>query len=130
SRSALTAAFGKPADSTAGPADPDGWAGDGLPEGRKRSAPPACGEAWRCRARRGNRPRLTCRYPDHQHPHGQETADALVTLRRPPAAPTTHPRPQRRPRRRLQPLVPRVHPDTDTRCLTPRPTGTPPPRRP
>ena len=47
-----------------------------------------------------------------QQAHGQETADALDTPRRPPATPGPHPRPQRPARRRLPPLVPRPQPDT------------------
>ena len=44
--------------------------------------------------------------------HGQETADALDPARRPPDAPSPHPRPQRPARRRLSPLVLRPQPDT------------------
>ena len=50
--------------------------------------------------------------PGHQQAHGQKTADALDTTRRPPAAPGPHPRPQRPARRRLPPLVPRLQPGT------------------
>jgi hypothetical protein len=42
--------------------------------------------------------------------HGKETADALDTIRRPPATTDPHPRPQRLARQRLPPLVPRLQP--------------------
>ena len=67
---------------------------------------PAC---WRGHLHRVHRIRGQ---PGHQQAHGQETADALDTPRRPPPAPGPHPRPQRPARRRLPPLVPRPQPDT------------------
>jgi hypothetical protein len=66
------------------------------------------------RHRRGHR------QPGHQPPHGQEAADAVVAPRRPPAPADPDPSPQRRPGRRLRPLVPRTHqpsPANGRRCL-------------
>ena len=104
-RQAALTSYGAPPDATAG-----------LKQSPAPAPPPAAlRRAHLHRHRRGHR------QPGHQPPHGQEAADAMVTPRRPPAPAGPHPRPQRRPRRRLRPLVPRTHwlsSANGCRCLT------------
>lgn len=55
------------------------------------------------------------RSPGRKQANGEKTADALDTPRSSPVATDPYPDPQQRPRQRLLPLVPRVHPTHPTR---------------
>ncbi len=66
--------------------------------------------------RRGHlhRVRRVDREPGHQQTHGEKATDEMDTGRSAPAHPGPHPGSQRRTRRRLPPLVPRLHPHRRT----------------